>query len=48
MERLEFIGQLVARYGSKKINPLLLETADKATGLNQLIFYFTLILNAHA
>ncbi|MBV5311971.1 MAG: T9SS type A sorting domain-containing protein [Prolixibacteraceae bacterium] len=39
IERLEFIGQLVARYGSKKINTSLLETADKATGLNYVNYY---------
>lgn len=39
MERLEFIGQLVARYGSKKIDKSLLETADKATGLNMIKYY---------
>ena len=39
MERLEFVGQLVARYGSKKINTSLLETADKATGLNMIKYY---------
>lgn len=39
LERLEFIGQLVARYGSKKIGTNLLETADKATGLNLIKYY---------
>lgn len=39
MERLEFIGQLVARYGSKKISTSLLETADKATGLDYIKYY---------
>ncbi|HEY3372226.1 MAG TPA: T9SS type A sorting domain-containing protein [Prolixibacteraceae bacterium] len=39
IERLEFIGQLVARYGSKKISTTLLETADKATGLNYIKYY---------
>lgn len=39
MERLEFLGQLVARYGSKKINTSLLETADKLTGLNYIKYY---------
>ena len=39
MERLEFIGQLVARYGSKKIDVSLLETADKVTGLNFIKYY---------
>jgi len=39
MERLEFMGQLVARYGSKKISTNLLETADKATGFNFIKYY---------
>jgi hypothetical protein len=39
IERLEFIGQLVARYGSKKLSTDLLETADKATGLNLIKYY---------
>jgi hypothetical protein len=39
LEKLEFMGQLVARYGSKKINISLLETADKATGLNYIKYY---------
>lgn len=39
IERLEFMGQLVARYGSKKIDKALLETADKATGLNYIKYY---------
>ena len=39
IEKLEFIGQLVARYGSKKIATSLLETADKATGLNLIKYY---------
>jgi hypothetical protein len=39
MERLEFMGQLVARYGSKKISASLLETADKTTGLNFIKYY---------
>lgn len=39
LERLEFMGQLVARYGSKKIDKSLLETVDKATGLN-IVKYF--------
>lgn len=38
-ERLEFLGQLVARYGSKKIDASLLETADKLTGLNYIKYY---------
>lgn len=39
IERLEFIGQLVARYGSKKISTSLLETKDTATGLNLIKYY---------
>lgn len=39
IERLEFLGQLVARYGSKKISASLLETADKVTGLNYIKYY---------
>ena len=39
IEKLEFMGQLVARYGSKKISTNLLETADKATGLNYIKYY---------
>lgn len=39
MEKLEFIGQLVARYGSKQIDRSLLETADKVTGLNYIKYY---------
>ena len=39
IEKLEFIGQLVARYGSKKIDASLLETADKVTGLNYIKYY---------
>ena len=39
IERLEFIGQLVARYGSKKIDASLLETADKLSGLNYIKYY---------
>ena len=39
LEKLEFMGQLVARYGSKKIASNLLETADKATGLNYIKYY---------
>ena len=39
LEKLEFLGQLVARYGSKKISTALLETADKATGLNMIKYY---------
>ena len=39
MEKLEFIGQLVARYGSKKIDPSLLKTADKISGLNYITYF---------
>lgn len=39
IERLEFIGQLVARYGSKKIDASLLETKDKVSGLNYIKYY---------
>ena len=39
IERLEFMGQLVARYGSKKIEASKLETGDKATGLNYIKYY---------
>src|SRR5690606_15102398 len=39
MEKLEFLGQLVARYGSKKINKSLLETTDKVTRLNYIQYY---------
>ena len=39
IEKLEFMGQLVARYGSKKIEESKLETADKATGLGIVKYY---------
>jgi hypothetical protein len=39
LEKLEFIGQLVARYGSQKIDPLKLKTADKKSGLNMIQYY---------
>lgn len=39
LERLEFIGQLVARYGSQKIDKSLLETADKVSGLGYIKYY---------
>lgn len=39
LDRLEFVGQLVARYGSRKIDPSKLETADKVTGLNYIKYY---------
>jgi hypothetical protein len=38
-EKLEFLGQLVARYGSKTIAATKLKTADKATGLNLIQYY---------
>jgi len=39
LDRLEFIGQLVARYGAQKIDKSLLETADKSTGQNFIKYY---------
>jgi hypothetical protein len=39
LERLEFIGQLVARYGAQKVDKSLLETADKYTGLNYIRYF---------
>lgn len=39
LERLEFLGQLVARYGSKEIADSLLETGDKNSGLNYIQYY---------
>ena len=39
LDKLEFIGQLVARYGSQKIDKSKLETADKITGLNNIKYY---------
>ena len=39
LERLEFMGQLVARYGAQKIEASKLETADKKTGLNYIKYY---------
>jgi hypothetical protein len=39
LERLEFIGQLVARYGAQKVDQSLLETADKLTGLNYIRYF---------
>ncbi len=39
LERLEFIGQLVARYGAQKMADSLLKTADKVSGLNYIRYY---------
>ena len=39
LDKLEFIGQLVARYGSQKIDKSKLETTDKVTGLNYIKYY---------
>ncbi|WP_372949462.1 T9SS type A sorting domain-containing protein [Mariniphaga sp.] len=39
MERLDFLGQLVARYGSKKFDNSLLKTTDKVSGLNYIKYY---------
>ena len=39
LDKLEFMGQLVARYGSQKIDKSKLETADKVTGLNYIKYY---------
>ena len=39
LERLEFVGQLVARYGAQKVDKALLETADKVSGLNYIKYY---------
>lgn len=39
LDRLEFIGQLVARYGSQEIDKSLLETADKVSGLGYIKYY---------
>ncbi len=39
LDRLEFIGQLVARYGAQKIDKSLLETADKVSGQNYIKYY---------
>lgn len=38
-DKLEFMGQLVARYGAQKIDKSKLETADKVTGLNYIKYY---------
>jgi hypothetical protein len=39
LDRLEFMGQLVARYGAQKIDKSKLETADKVTGLNYIKYF---------
>ena len=39
LDKLEFMGQLVARYGAQKIDKSKLETADKVTGLNYVKYY---------
>ncbi len=39
LDKLEFIGQLVARYGAQKIDKSLLETADKVSGQNMIKYY---------
>ena len=39
LDRLEFIGQLVARYGAQKFDKSLLETADKVSGLNYIKYF---------
>ncbi len=39
LDKLEFIGQLVARYGAQNIDKSKLETADKVTGLNYIKYY---------
>ncbi len=39
LDKLEFIGQLVARYGAQKIDKSLLETADKISGQNYIKYY---------
>jgi hypothetical protein len=39
LDKLEFMGQLVARYGAQKIDKSKLETADKVTGLNYIKYY---------
>ncbi|HLN74204.1 MAG TPA: hypothetical protein VK205_12975, partial [Prolixibacteraceae bacterium] len=38
-ERLEFMGQLVARYGSKKFTNAQIESADKVSGLNYIKYF---------
>lgn len=39
LDKLEFMGQLVARYGAQKIDVSKLETADKVSGLNYIKYY---------
>ncbi len=39
LDKLEFIGQLVARYGAQKIDKSLLETTDKVSGQNMIKYY---------
>ncbi len=39
LDKLEFMGQLVARYGAQKIDKSKLETADKVTGLDYIKYY---------
>ncbi|HET6558792.1 MAG TPA: hypothetical protein VFG54_15845, partial [Prolixibacteraceae bacterium] len=39
IERLEFMGQLVARYGSKKFSNEQIESADNVSGLNYIKYY---------
>ena len=39
LDKLEFIGQLVARYGAQKIDQSKLETTDKISGLNYIKYY---------
>ncbi len=39
LDRLEFMGQLVARYGAQKIDKSKLETADKVSGLNYIKYF---------
>lgn len=39
LDKLEFMGQLVARYGAQKIDNAKLETADKISGLNYIKYF---------
>ena len=39
LDKLEFMGQLVARYGAQKIDENKLETTDKISGLNLIKYY---------
>lgn len=39
LDKLEFMGQLVARYGAQTYHDSLLETADKVSGLNYIKYY---------